>query len=170
MAKIKLTHKNEGFFPGIAVIGDQIWTAENLSIDDGGDGITFNEETNAYYYTYEAAVRIAKATPGWHLPTVEEWNNAADASGAGPKGNSGSLDPEEFVRPNTYGLKDRLGVEYDGAISDGVLDDNPWYAFFWTASQKSTAESYAINFHTGPYMHCDALDRSFGLTVRLVKD
>ena len=58
-------------------IGDQIWTSKNLEIDDGGTGIyrvdnvTTPGGTNfgtQYYYTPEAAKRIADTIPGWSIP------------------------------------------------------------------------------------------------------
>ena len=61
-------------------IGDQIWTTRNLTVDDGGegiytqtvtyDGITYQTE---YYYTWDAAARVAASIAGWHLPTGDEW-------------------------------------------------------------------------------------------------
>lgn len=61
-------------------IGNQIWTTRNLAIDDGGEGIytqtvTYDDITYQieYYYTWDAAARIAASIDGWHLPTGDEW-------------------------------------------------------------------------------------------------
>lgn len=60
-------------------LGDQYWTKNELSIDDGGDGIsTANVVCNGvdfgvkYFYTYSAAMRVANSIDGWHLPTSAE--------------------------------------------------------------------------------------------------
>ena len=55
-------------------VGDYVILAENLNLDDGGGGIAVSDEHPEYgrYYTWEAAVRIAKKIKGWHLPTVSE--------------------------------------------------------------------------------------------------
>lgn len=61
-------------------IGNQIWTSPILNIDDGGSGILkYNSYIvnnvdlgPVYFYTYDAALRIANATTGWHLPTKSE--------------------------------------------------------------------------------------------------
>ncbi len=62
-------------------IGNQIWMAENLHEDDGGEGIETVQSVIANgselgpqtYYTYEAAIRMANSIDGWHLPTLAEW-------------------------------------------------------------------------------------------------
>lgn len=71
-------------------IGNQIWMAKNLAIDDGqGEpGGIFKRTVNygqgdvvEYYYDWYAAVRVADTIPGWHLPSNEEWDILADAVG-----------------------------------------------------------------------------------------
>ena len=63
-------------------IGTQTWMAKGLSIDDGEGGIILKENVtnntinfgNQYYYTPEAAIRVASNVEGWHLPTSNELN------------------------------------------------------------------------------------------------
>lgn len=63
-------------------IGEQVWMAENLSYDDGGDGIhKFDNVTvngvnfgTQYYYTPRAIRRISGDFPGWHIATDTDWN------------------------------------------------------------------------------------------------
>lgn len=64
-----------------ANINGQIWMAENLAYDDGGEGITSRDIPNVngvslgtqYYYTWSAAMRVAASIDGWHLPTSGEY-------------------------------------------------------------------------------------------------
>lgn len=64
-------------------IGDQIWASENLSIDDGGDGIAIKDNVTfqgynfgtQYYYTWAAADRIVNNIEGWRIPTISDFNN-----------------------------------------------------------------------------------------------
>lgn len=61
-------------------IGNQIWMAETLKLDDGGEGIytidncTINGVNygTVYYYTCAAATRVAELVAGWHLPSKSE--------------------------------------------------------------------------------------------------
>lgn len=72
-----------GNFPGFVgevTIGDVTWADSNVAIDDGEGGIITQElhDVNGvdlgtqYYYTYEAAQRIANKLVGWRLPTADE--------------------------------------------------------------------------------------------------
>lgn len=80
MAQIRpIVFKVTDPFPTVK-IGDQIWQAQDLDIDDGGSGIakidisysgTFYKTVT--YYTYSAASRIADTIPGWHIPTYSEF-------------------------------------------------------------------------------------------------
>ena len=51
-------------------IGTQVWKKHNLAIDDGGGGITI--ANGEYYYTQDAAIRVAATVNGWHLPSPAE--------------------------------------------------------------------------------------------------
>ena len=53
----------KAFNPKTARIGRQAWMSENLAIDDGGEGIYYNEKNGQYYYTWDAAIRVAKSIP-----------------------------------------------------------------------------------------------------------
>ncbi len=61
-------------------IGDQVWMAENLAYDAGGDCWAYdNDESNvATYgrlYTWEVALEACPS--GWHLPSDGEWEQLA---------------------------------------------------------------------------------------------
>lgn len=60
-------------------IGNQIWSAEDLKIDDGQGGITI--DNGKYFYTAAAAVRIANSISGWHLPTLSEFEELVNTVG-----------------------------------------------------------------------------------------
>lgn len=77
-------------FPTVQ-IGNQIWSAGIVDIDDGGSGIdTFDLSYQGYsslgmvkYYTYDAALRIANSVQGWHLPTKAEVDTLVNYVGGG---------------------------------------------------------------------------------------
>lgn len=66
------------------VIGDDEWTSESISWDDGGDGIYKKENVvingvnygTVYFYNAEAALRlynnIEEIYPGWHIATKDD--------------------------------------------------------------------------------------------------
>ena len=69
-------------FPSVQ-IGNQIWMSENLSIDDGGEGIVIRNNVTyqgynfgtQYYYTWTAADRIVNNIEGWRIPTITDFDN-----------------------------------------------------------------------------------------------
>ncbi|MBR4792565.1 MAG: hypothetical protein IK038_02760 [Bacteroidaceae bacterium] len=73
MLKIRVHERlNEAFNPMTVKIGNQVWMAENLDIDDGGEGVRCNQRTGHVYYNNVAACRVIKNLKGWRLPTRED--------------------------------------------------------------------------------------------------
>jgi uncharacterized protein (TIGR02145 family) len=62
------------------LIGNTTWKTKNLAIDDGEEGIIKVDNVTAngvnfgtqYYYTWQAALRIAEGIEGWRLPVQGE--------------------------------------------------------------------------------------------------
>jgi uncharacterized protein (TIGR02145 family) len=158
-------------------IGTQTWMAKNLDIDDELGGI-YTQTVNygqgdvvEYYYTWEAAVRIAASIPGWHLPTAAEWVTLANAVGgtsvAGTKLKS------------TTGWSEGNGTDDFGfaAFPAGYHSDSFYnvgsIVYFWTATEAteySSSLAYYRYFNTDASMHSNFFTKSFGYSVRLVKD
>ena len=82
-----------------AKIGDYTWTTFDLDVDDGQGGIYVIDEAYIgggingssymqyrikvgpiYYYTWDAAQRVANNIRGWHIPYRYEWENLFDYS------------------------------------------------------------------------------------------
>lgn len=149
-------------------IGNQIWMSKNLTIDDGGSGIVYNKNNGEYYYTWDAAKRIACNLSGWHLPTCEEWNTATEVCGGGCISGGNKNNPYE--RSNTgRNLKNKLGVKLVGFHND-CLRLAGYYAIFWTAMESSGDYAYRQSFNASGLMECDTIRKSSHYTVRLVKD
>ncbi len=141
-------------------IGNQIWMSENLFVTDSGDGIHWNKDNGEWYYTWEAAKRIADKIPGWHLPAVKEWDELLEAIG----GDGADLRVESWNGTNKYGFS---------AVPAGRWDNGPSevgsYARFWTSLQLG---SYGINRNIDSYtcVYEGYYSQKLGLSVRLVKD
>lgn len=101
-------------------VGDYVIMAENLNLDDDGGGIAVSDEHPEYgrYYTWEAAVRIAKKIKGWHLPTVEE---AVEMNKQAHK------DPTPVIFAETGHLL--VGTDHNKHMPGGLI--------FWTATDIS---------------------------------
>ena len=199
-------------------IGNQIWASKNMAVSDGGEDIKVmnpmdssalyytaaknlsSQYSTEYYYTLDAAKRVAAAKyPGWHVPTMEDWNtlmeyffdNSGAAGGAAgkylraPTGSNGWIigqgnNAANFSAiPNDALWRDRNTGNY--------LD--PWYvgarALFWADETPSWSDgisgifmmAYNNNAYptTGaqlsPIYSSDAyqLQRNM-LNVRLIKD
>ena len=152
-------------------IGNQEWMQENLAIDDGGEGIQYNPDNGQYYYTWYAAMRIAKSLPGWHLPTAEEWNTAAEACGA-------TIDPyyiackDAFMRDykNTQKLSDILMILYVGYQCRKLFFNVGHFGCFWTGTETGNDDAYFRYFGLNGELGADTDFKYNRFTVRLVKD
>ena len=162
-------------------IGNQIWTSENLNINDGNSGIVTKQVAanginygNQNFYTLPAAQRVADRIYGWHLPTKDEWNtlfnsvggwdyaarqlksSAGWASGNGVDAYSFNLKPLGYVTGTTL---------YQAGISTYVWN-NHYYTDEWGTWYGqyifSSADSPKFTEYTNPNYYL--------FQVRLVKD
>lgn len=157
-------------------IGSQTWMSKNLTIDDGLGGIhnmsiSYGSDwVREYYYTWEAAVRVAATVEGWHLPTPSEWEELANyvggASTAAKKlkstygwvlGGAGTDDYGFSVFPAGY-WEDR-SPKRSGEVG-----------YFWTNTEYSTTKANLCYFPTGNQMNLSVQVKTDGYTVRLIKD
>ena len=127
-------------------IGSYTWTAKNITIDDGEGGIYTHTvhygrgDVVEYYYTWNAAKRIAGKVDGWHLPTHEEiWYLKA----------AGESTAAAALR-STYGWGYDEGTNTTGFTmfpagyilpSDGTLNQLGNFAFIWVDRYQSSIDS-----------------------------
>ena len=165
----KASIDTENFVTETVKIGDQIWMNKNLAIDDGGDGITINQETGEHYYTWDAAKRVAEKIKGWHLPTIAEWDFlAANAGGREVcctklKATSGWDDDGNGT--DDFGFSALPAGYYYGSFYN--LGSS---AHFWTATEYNSSNAYYRSFNTGASMYSDGIYKYCQYSVRLVKD
>lgn len=157
-------------------LGTQTWTNKNLAIDDGLGGIytrTVNYgqgDVVEYYYTWDAANRVANSIQGWHIPTNEDWNTLATF--AGGSANAGTKLKSTYGW-NQYNGEDTYGFSVFPAGlrgSNGTYENKGYIGYIWS-NTKYTVEGnvYNCEFYTRA-LHLDILRETAGCSVRLVKD
>lgn len=159
-------------------IGNQIWKTKNLAIDDGQGGIytrTVNYgqgDVTEYYYTWDAAARVAASISGWHLPTLSELqtliSNAGGSSIAGKQTKSTYGWYNDGNGDNLYGLTIfPAGYWYNDAFFDEYKR-----AIFWTSTKRTSTRPYAYNatYGSNSLSYDSYSDITQGLSVRLIKD
>lgn len=160
-------------------IGNQIWMAENLHEDDGGEGIAKVDSviSNGYelgpqtYYTYDAAVRVANTIDGWHLPTQAEWSTLITLM------NRNSTDVK-----STYSWNNNNGTNLTGLNILPVGRINPYYttvstigeeANIWSSTNIDDSNAFATfiyDFTTRWMSGLTGRDKQYKNSVRLIKD
>ena len=153
-------------------IGDQVWLGHNLQMPaDPEHGIyVVDGET---YFTWEAAMRAAKEYGnGWRLPSMEDWNKLSKFCGGDVKSGTRLKSTSGWNGENgfdTYGFDGKPAGYYSPGHSrvDAVVRNGG----FWSSTLYGTSSAYCR------YLGCDDsyfregyFDRSYGLSVRLLKD
>ena len=154
-------------------IGSQTWMSKNLAIDDGQGGIatrTLNYGQGnvvEYYYTWDAAVRVASSILGWHLPTTDEWYALAEAVG-------GSSTAGTKLK-STYGWNsdgngtDDFGFTIFPAGNEFALNGSE--ARFWAPEEVSSdyAEYIRIRYNRTSLDYSNFRKSNY-TSIRLIKD
>lgn len=169
-------------------IGSQIWSKPNLAVDDGGEGIARFEHVIVnsvdlgpqYYYTYDAALRVANTIPGWHLPSYEEWNTLINTVGGHNNNPALKLKSSDSSWGNKAGTDDygftmlpcRFAT-YDSELGEVVLADyrmDP-IAEFYTSSALSSGRTYFVTQYNGVDIYNTSdMNYDYYMTIRLIKD
>ena len=156
-------------------IGTQTWMSKNLAIDDGGEGIYTqtvnygNGNITEYYYTWDAAVRVANSISGWHLPTSSEW--AALETAVGGYSNGNKIKSTTGWEYDANGTDDFGFAAYPAGYrgSDGFISLGS-NARFWKDYEYSASEAYFCLLNTGSYIQSGYYLKTMGYSVRLIKD
>ena len=176
------------------------WLAENLDFKFSGCGIGGGgtpSTPNAWYYNNDEttygidgtrkcgllynwyAVKLlndnrADLIPGWHVPTNDEWsalaNSVGGASTAGTvlKALDGAADGSW---PTDWNGTDDFGF---GVLPAGYYNYNfttvGSSTHFWTSTEYSSSNAYFWRFDTGSSIGSIDYYKTYGRSVRLVKD
>lgn len=152
------------FTPSFVEIANKKWMSENLKYDDGEGGITFNHNNGEYYYTWDAAVRVAKKL-GWRLPNDEDWRNAIIACGGINKKYFNNYDMINST------IREKLNIELTGRLCNGEYFSVGSEAHFWTSTiyYDNMPWSYVF-YQESSVTKFFVPDKTEQYTVRLVKD
>ena len=155
-------------------IGNQIWMAENLRMDDGGGGVQIQnygvqygfDYGKQYFYTIDAAVRISNKINGWHLPTKAEVDTLINSVGG--SSNASKVLKTTLGWKNTNGT-DAYGFSMIGARESGRAQGE--HSWFWTTT-KNGSNYYVPHFsyNTDSLGYNDDWGYNWLISIRLVKD
>lgn len=158
------------------------WMCQNLDYVDANAGIIVG--TNCWYYsndqatygwngkkygllyTWNAAMSVN--IKGWHLPTKDEFDTFVTALGS----NSGTKAKSTYDWSSGAGT-DNFGFNVVPAghrNTSGSSQDLGNYAFLWSSTEFSSSSAYRCYLNADSAIVQGNLSKSFGLSVRLVKD
>jgi Fibrobacter succinogenes major domain (Fib_succ_major). len=139
----EMTDARDGQIYKTVKIGNRTWMAQNLNYADSaitpsivGQSWCFDDDPEkckvaGRLYTWNVAVEVCP--DGWHLPTKAELDTL--------------ISLRERVLKSQVGWADKNGVDAVGfsiipagirTSSDSIFGGDGSYAFFWTASEKTT--------------------------------
>jgi uncharacterized protein (TIGR02145 family) len=186
------TDKRDGKTYRTVAIGGKTWMAENLNYEAGKSWCYDKKEFNCGRYgrLYDWKTAMKACPLGWHLPTVQEWDNLSRAvggkreyykddkisffywDGAGEKlkaksgwnayqGNSGN-------GTDDYGFSALPGGSH---ITDGYFSSAGYSGYWWTATEYDADDAYIRGMY-GNYDNVDELTnyKEVGFSVRCVGD
>lgn len=155
-------------------IGNQIWMAENLRMDDGGGGVQIKnygtqyglDYGTQYFYTINAATRITNKINGWHLPTKAEVDTLINSVGG--SSNACKVLKTKLGWRNTNGT-DAYGFSMIGAREGGRAQGE--LSWFWTTT-KNGSNYYVpqFNYYKNDLNYENKWDGVWPVSIRLVKD
>lgn len=157
-------------------IGNQTWMAKNLAIDDGGAGISVINDVTAnnvnfgtqYYYTWDAAVRVAASIQGWHLPSNSEFETLASyiGTGSGTKLKSTSGWNNNGNGTDDYGF---TGLPV-GRAPIAQYSSQGYNLYMWTSTVYNDTKYYYRSLDTGTGIMTGQQTGNILYSVRLIKD
>ena len=156
-------------FPTVK-IGGQTWTAKNLDIDDGGEGIYHHGGET--FYTWDAAVRVCGKLKGWHLPSKAEWETLFNAVGgqsvAGTKLKSTSGWDSNGNGTDDFSFS---ALPAGDRYKDGNYGNEGNGAYFWSSTENDRYFAYYM-FLLYDFVSAYLGDilKYYGFSVRCLKD
>jgi uncharacterized protein (TIGR02145 family) len=157
------------------MIGNQVWMAENLRFKIGDSWCYNNDESNCKKYgrLYDWEMAKVACPAGWHLPSVEDWEELKTVVGSstiGKKLKSTSGWDGNGNGANEYGFSALPGGSR--LSSDGTFGDAGYYGNWWTATETGSWGHEHPVFVTlgGEFEVTGSNSYGHGFSVRCVRD
>jgi len=132
-------------------IGEQVWMAENLNYNAPDSKFYDNDPANGEKYgrLYNWETAKMACPPGWHLPSIEEWDELVDFVG-------GKETAGKYLKAKSGWNGDGNGTDKYGFSalpggnenSEGSFIDIGGYGYWWSASEY---HSYFAYYRSMPY-------------------
>ena len=160
-------------------IGNQTWMAENLNItlDLGGrpiDAIAYNNDPGlaAVYgrlYTWDGAMQACP--PGWHLPSIEEWQELFDFLGGIDVAGGKMKTVDRWDPPNT-GASNSSGFNAlpAGGGDGSVFDSLGWATHFWSSTSDGANARMPSLMNTMENTYVLNVSRTMRASVRYIRN
>jgi uncharacterized protein (TIGR02145 family) len=154
-------------FPSIT-IGNQTWMIQNWDLRTPkswyfeNDSIGNKKYGRLYYYSNA----MAAAPPGWHLPSLDEWQELINHFGGDDKA------LPSLLEGGSSGLNLLMGGNKSANISPTeIFNFKDEWGFYWTSTTDADQTAYAIHFEKGNHAVVkNTYRRANGFSVRYVKD
>lgn len=160
-------------------IGTQIWMTKNLNYAAAESWCYDNSSTNCDVYgrLYKWSTVLTVAPPGWHVPSVAEWNTLVNYLGGDSVAGGKMKDTTLWNPPNTgannssgfAGLP--AGMHHGNGLSYGIRDGTWW----WSSTEDDpTYQSVwiccLVYNESKVYVFSSTYVYDFGHSVRCIKD
>jgi len=154
-------------FPSVT-IGTQTWMTINWDYPTpkrwffDNDSITNKKYGKLYYYSNAATA----APPGWHLPSLDEWQTLINFYG----GDAKAL--PFLLEGGSSGLNLLFGGNKSANISPtDIFNFRDTWGFYWTSTVDGEQTAYAVHFEKGNANIIKTTYRKAnGFSVRYIKD
>lgn len=154
----------------IVVIGNQTWMAKNLNYAITG---SWCHNCALYGRLYSWGNALTIAPPGWHLPTVEEWDKLVTTLGGYAVAGGKLKNMSGWRAPNSEAINSRCFSALPGAYraSDGQIIDVNSNTAYWTTLEGGTevANAFLLGYLYGKIQKTN-FSKAWGLSVRCIKD
>ena len=163
-----------GFTSREVNIGNLTWMAENLNRNIDGSWCYNNDNSNcAKYgrlYTWHAAMSACPA--GWRLPTRSDWNNLVSAAGGG---SVAGVRLKSKTGWTTYNGTDDYGFSalpggFRSSFDGGTFVVAGNVGYWWSTAESSSNNAVSRSLGDNNHVYESSINKSFGLSVRCVKN